>query len=129
MVLRATRDDENGRVPPARLLHLLQGQRLSGGAFVGDNGGGLLAADPSARLEPIEGGWRDFFHNEPIRDIHVPVSRGPLLKTRELTKGARDIMSRVGFPCGKFALAKASRSHIVPGGRVEGGGGESAAGL
>jgi hypothetical protein len=37
----------------ARLLHLLQRQRLSGGAFIGDDGEGLLTADPCAHVDRL----------------------------------------------------------------------------
>jgi hypothetical protein len=88
----------------------------------------LLAATPGAHIEPIEGGWRDFFHNEPIPDIHVRKFRKALLKTKALHFFGRTDLSGRGFLRGKFALAKPSPSHIVSGGQAEGGAGENGAG-
>ena len=52
----------------AGVLHLLEGERLGGGAFAGDQGEGLLAAGPGAHI-PIGGGrngvGNQFFHKLP----------------------------------------------------------------
>ncbi len=100
----------------------------TGGALVGDHGEGLLASDPGAHGDPIGGGRRDSFRNEPIQDMHVREFRRALLKPKELTEGEPDRCVRKPFLRGKFALAKPSRSHIVSGGQAEGGGEESGAG-